>query len=197
MYGGYSAAQRQVLGVFPSGMTPDTAHFPVKRITATYREKDNLSHRDFLGACLSLRITRESIGDIVISPGTAHIMVLDSVASVLLSELRKVGNMGIRCVVGQDGEVQRNDNFEALRGTVHSPRMDSLVSLLTGLSREKSASLIKGEKVQRNHTLCQSVSAAFAAGDTISIRGYGRFIVDNIGNPTKKGRLPIDCRKYR
>ena len=35
-----------------------------------------------------------------------------------------------------------------------------------------------------------------AAGDTITCRGLGKCVLDSVGAPTKKGRLPVDIRRY-
>jgi RNA-binding protein YlmH len=42
-----------------------------------------------------------------------------------------------------------------------------------------------------------SVSDLIVPGDIITIRRYGKYIVDELGNPTKKGRLPLLFRKYK
>ena len=34
-------------------------------------------------------------------------------------------------------------------------------------------------------------------GDRVSVRGEGRFLVDALGPPTKKGRLFVTVKKYR
>jgi len=196
LYGGFSDAVRQVLGVFPQRCSPDAAMFPVQAVTVRYRGSAAPTHRDFLGACLALLITRESIGDIVPDDGRCTIFCLKSVAHVLLYELKKVGSVGVRCEAGAQGEVTLRQEFDPIRGTVSSRRLDCLVSLLTGLAREKSARLIQAEQVSLNHVVAASVSKEFSSGDTVSIWGRGKFIVDKIGEPTKKGRLPVDIRKY-
>ena len=35
-----------------------------------------------------------------------------------------------------------------------------------------------------------------SAGDTITCRGLGKCVLDSVGAPTKKGRLPVDIRRY-
>ncbi|MGN0479810.1 MAG: S4 domain-containing protein, partial [Hominenteromicrobium sp.] len=87
-------------------------------------------------------------------------------------------------------------SFQPVSGVVASDRLDCLVALISGSSREKAAQMIAGGLVSVNHRETLSASARVAQGDTISIRRCGRFILDSLGPKTKKGRLSIKCRKY-
>ena len=87
-------------------------------------------------------------------------------------------------------------SFQPVGGVIASERLDCLVALLAGSGREKAAQMISGGYVSVNHRETDSVSAKVNEGDVISIRRYGRFIVDSLGPYTKKGRLSIKCRKY-
>lgn len=62
-------------------------------------------------------------------------------------------------------------------------------------SREAAARLIESGQVEKNHRPCLSVSETVREGDVLSIRGKGRFLVDRIGPPTKKGRLFLHGRQ--
>jgi len=195
-FGGFPEAQRVMLGVFGEYERPAIEVFPIQPITILYRQGDTPGHRDFLGACLGLLIKRESIGDIVPDTGRCTLFAQSSVAPVILQELRKVGSVGVRCQPGVTGEVVVRQEFEQRTGTVPSTRADCLVSLATGLSREKSAALLKAERVQLNDVVVAAASREFGEGDVLVIRGFGKYIVKNIGGPTRKGRLPVTLKKY-
>jgi RNA-binding protein YlmH len=146
---------------------------------------------------MSMQIKRESVGDILIRERRCDVFLLEPVARLVLDELTKIGGAGVRCEAAAETEYTRTDSFDASRGTVMTPRADAVVSVLTNLSRGKASELIRAEHVQRNHATLTSVSAEIAAGDVITIRRYGKYIVDEIGSPTKKGRLPLLYRKYK
>jgi len=196
LYGGFDGAQRLMLGVFAPGEKPREDAFPLEVLTLCHRPKDPPGHRDFLGALMALGITRESVGDIYPGPGRCVLAVTRPAGALMRGELTKVGSTGVRICPGLPGDFHVRQNFEEHRGTVQSPRLDSLVSVLTGLSREKSVKLIQRELVRHRNTTAKSSSALCREGDEISVRGYGKFVVDTIGAPTKKGRLPIHYRKY-
>lgn len=198
LYGGYEDASRTLLGIFPEYVDitqPPCTLFPsFSTITLHYRTK--LSHRDFLGALMNLGITRESVGDILVGDGIAVLFVLSTITQIIVSELTKVGNVGVRCEIGRPEILPVEEHFLEIKDTISSLRLDCTVSALTKLSREKASALIKQGLVAQNFTYMQSGSGSVAEGDKISIRGYGKFIVAQVGGLTKKGRIQLVCKKY-
>ena len=195
-FGGYEGAVRNMCGFFAVYDEPQPAAFPIRALTLTYPAARALSHRDFLGTLMGMGITREVVGDILPSPGTCVIFLAESIFDFVCQEIKTVGNTG---VVGKPSFRTADlptPAFQELRGTVSSLRMDSFVKLVTHIAREKSADMIRAGLVQRNYNTVQSVSENFAPGDTITIRGHGKFIVDDAGAPNKKGRIPLAVRKF-
>lgn len=195
-YGGFPDAVRRMFGVFPAWQQPEDDAFPVVHAVFRYPEASLPTHRDFLGAVLSLGIDRESVGDILPQSGRCDLFLAAPVAPFVTENLRKVGGTGVRYAAAEKGEVAFTQQFEELRGTVSSLRLDCIVALLTRLSREKSAALIEAGMVRQNHVPVQAVSRHCVSGDVFSIRGYGRFRLESAGAPTRKGRLPVVCLKY-
>ncbi len=198
LFGGYAGAARTVAGFFPdwdlSGPCDDA--FPIKALTLRCLGDITLTHRDVLGSLMSLRLARESIGDIVCGEGQCVLFALESVAPVIVDELTKVGGAGVRCEEGAPAPVEKAARFEDIEGTVPSLRLDCLVKLVTNKAREKSAALIEAALVSLGHTVTQNVSHPFAEGDILTVRGYGKFRVAHIAGPTKKGRLRVTVQKY-
>lgn len=196
LWGGYPEAERCQLGVFPDYLEPASEQYPITPVTITYKSEYELSHRDFLGALMSLQLKREAIGDILVSPGRTIIFLLDTAQPVVLSELSQVGRVGVKICGGLEGELPDKSVFEELTGTVASPRLDCVVSMLTGKSREKSAALIRAGLVLVNHQAVDEVSTLLQPSDRLTIRGYGKFIFGGETRRTKKDRLLISVQKY-
>lgn len=196
LFGGYQDSQRRVFGVFSEFSQPDEALFPIEAITASFRKQDKISHRDVLGALMGLKINRNAVGDILIGEGVAVFFLLKSVAPLVVEELDKIGRVGVKCALGQPEVLPSGVHFEPIEGTIASFRLDCIVSFLTGLSREKAAKLIQAELVQVNHVPAFSNSISLQESDVISVRGYGKFILSEVGRQTKKGRYHITCLKY-
>lgn len=199
VYGGYPDAERKMAGLFSPWAEAEVSAFPISVLDIHLPRDAEVSHRDVLGSLMALQIKRETIGDILTEPErrVCHVFLQQSVARFVCDALERVARYGVHCVLAAPGEeYTRTEVMQPIYGTVKSARMDALVSLLTGLSREKGAALIQAERVQCNGMLVRSLSAPFLSGDVITIRGYGKYKVEHIGDITKKGRLSINCSKF-
>lgn len=194
--GGHGDPERVVFGAFPDFMEPEEAAFPIAAVTARFRRCDSLSHRDFLGALLAQGIERETLGDILVEEGRCVFFVRSEMADFILSQVKKIGRVGVSLAPGMEMPLPAAGRFEDFSAVVASARLDCIVAAAAGTSREKAAELIRAGMVMLNHTEAGSVSAPVAQGDRLSVRGKGRYLLDRLGPVTKKGRLSIAGRKY-
>lgn len=75
LWGGYKEAERRI-ACFGFTETPETDELPAQWICiapAAQKFADALTHRDFLGALLSLGLRREMIGDIVVTENCGYV----------------------------------------------------------------------------------------------------------------------------
>ena len=81
-WGGYDGAERAVFLFLPDWMEPSDAgtYSLIRCLRAAFREGESLTHRDFLGSLMGMGIVREKIGDILVGPDSADVLVLDTVA---------------------------------------------------------------------------------------------------------------------
>ena len=75
--GGYEGAERQILLFLPDWMEPENAESPIRCLRASFREDEKPAHRDFLGSLMGMGIVREKVGDILVGPDSADLLVLD------------------------------------------------------------------------------------------------------------------------
>ena len=73
---------------------------------------------------------------------------------------------------------------------------DCVVASLCNLAREKGQNLIKGGLVEHNYETAVKIDTRVVAGDIISARGYGKFVIRDISQTTKKGRIRLLADKY-
>lgn len=197
-WGGFENAQRKMLCIYSeycAGCFME--EFPMKCLTFTYRKEDKLTHRDFLGSFMAMRLKRETIGDIIIGCGEAQVMVSEVAAKLITSLTSKIGRVGVKVTDTEPFRLEVRQEFEYIGGTAASMRLDCIVSLAAKVSREKAAMLIRSEKVCVNHLPSASVSRELCEGDVITIRGFGKFILKEAGGTTKKGRIHINLCKYK
>lgn len=195
-WGGFSQAERVIAGVFPDYLEPDASLFPLQALTFRFREEDALSHRDFLGALMSLGVERSMIGDILVEKGRAVLFVREEMTGYFLQNIRKIGRVGVKILEGAEEPFPEAHQFQNVSGVIASERLDCFTALLCKTSREKAAGFIVQGLVMINHVVQDSVSVRVQEGDILSIRGKGKFIVDQVGPETAKGRLSVQCRKY-
>lgn len=191
-WGGYENAERKM---FCSCLT-EADGFPVEAITFTFRAENELTHRDFLGALMNLGTKRDRIGDILVDKGAAIVFVSKSVSEIILNEISKVRNIGVKSELGINVPIPEI-KYEEKDIISASLRIDSVISVLCGISRERSAALVRSGDAIINGVQRISPSENLEEGDKFSIRGYGKFIVSEIGSNTKKGKLHIIVKKYK
>lgn len=96
-----------------------------------------------MGALLSCGIRRDKIGDILCGDGLTVVFADTEIASFLCDQIRTVRNEGVSVVRGVEGELPEARQFRELRDTIASPRLDAVVRVAVGASREEAARRIE------------------------------------------------------
>lgn len=195
-FGGAENCERRILCVFSEYCRPENSEFPLSCITFRYKPSYNLSHRDFLGALMSLNIKREAVGDILTGEGAAQIFVIESVKNTILDEIRKIGSTGVDVTSDEPLFLDKTLSFREINGTVSSMRLDCVLSLALRISRSKAASLISAGAAEVNFCPADDTSFVMKQGDTFSVRKHGKFRIEEISGVSKKGRIHISVLKY-
>ena len=196
-YGGHANAERVFFGAFPDWCTDGReGFFPIRPITLTYRKGSGLAHRDFLGSLMALRIRREAVGDILIEDGRAVAFLSRETAPLVLSELRKIGSVGVTACEGAAPPLPCAHRMEAFFATIPSPRLDAVVAVLAKTGRGEAARLIESGLVAVDALVCEKTTRAVLAGSVIKIRGKGKFKIDSLDEKTKKQRLVLRYEQY-
>jgi len=196
-WGGYKEAERVMAGFFPDYMEPEPAVFPIKPFTFTFRKEDKPGHRDFLGSFMGLGIERDVVGDILVGEGRCVVFIREEMGRYFTDNLRKIGRIGVKLSEGCQHPLPDSRVYKPVGGVVASARLDCMVALLCKTSREKAAGMIIGGLAAVNHLEVLAGDRKIEESDIITVRGYGKFIIDTLGPLTGKGRLKVQCRKYQ
>jgi RNA-binding protein YlmH len=145
---------------------------------------------------MGLGIKRSCIGDIVLEENEGYPFAERQMASHIADSLTSAGRIRL--------QVEALDHFPRLEppkgvemhDTVHSMRLDAVVAAGFNLSRGDAADLIAAGHVKLRHLPNEHTDARVGEGDVISVRGHGRLVVEEVGSPTKKGRLPLRLTRY-
>lgn len=198
--GGYDSAERRI-AVFgnenDTGYAYSTDITVIKISSLSEKFAEKLSHRDCLGAILSLGIKREFTGDILIDGYTAYVFVINTVAAFITENLKRIKHTDITCSICDDIPNGIIKEPEAEIFFISSERLDCVISAVFNLSRTAAREYFEKEKVFVNSALAVSPSAVIKQNDIISVRGMGRFKYLGIQKETKKGRLCVLAGIYK
>ena len=198
LYGGMEDCERQRMG-FSLEEIPLEA-FPIKIIKIRRKSRKfgqaDLGHRDYLGSILGLGIDRGKVGDILVSEEEAVCFVTEEIAPYITAMLEQVSKTAVIAEEAEGAEAIPQRQTERKRLTVASLRLDAVAGEAFHLSRGKVQALIGAEKAQVNWNTVTNTSHQLKEGDMVSLRGFGRFRVREIGGKTKKDRTGLEIEKY-
>lgn len=171
---------------------------PVAAVRATYFEKDQLTHRDFLGGLMGVGIKRETVGDIYVGTGTCDFLVTREILPYVLDNFISAGRtkLHLDSIPLEELRVPQV-TVKEIKDTVSSLRLDSVVGSGFNMARGKAAALIETGKVSLNDLPCMKGDKLLAEGDKVSARGFGKLILAQVGGRTKKDRISIVLQRFQ
>lgn len=204
LFGGYEFAERQMAVFVPdapfytsasqAGQEGAAYDYPIAtlKVTAKYPKfAERLTHRDYLGAVMNLGIDRGKIGDIIVGENEAYVFCHEKMAEYLTEELSQIKHTQAEAVITEAPASITQPSFTEKRGSVASLRADSIVALAAGRSRSSVLELFRTGKIFVNGKLIESGSFLLKEGDSLTIRGVGRFKFEEVLSITKKERYSI------
>ncbi len=194
-FGGTEDAERKILGIFPDYVYDKIGEYPISVLRILHSRP--LTHRDFLGAFMSLGIKRELLGDILVGECETYFFLQPSLVSFVTDNIEKIGNVGVKIESCNFSDIKLTEQrFSDETAIISSLRLDCVVAAVADKSRNDVSKLILGEKVNVNHEIVSSCSKSVCEGDVISVRSVGKFKIGNVVTQTKKGRLVLSYKKY-
>lgn len=216
-FGGYTGAERVCLFLLPDYLL---ACLSAERESTDYREQlteligddiresvsalritgsgfCSLSHRDYLGAILGLGLERDAIGDIAVQNDHEAVVFCPAHLIPFIKEhLSKVARDTVRCrEYTPDERFTDGKSYAPMHATVASARLDCIVAALTNLSREAAQTAVRSGLVEVDFECEERVDLILVPPTTLSIRGYGRFILRAFEGETRKGRMRVRADK--
>lgn len=204
-FGGYEDAEGQLLIIYPEKFDMDIVTKNLENIIKAIKIKlpkelkGKYTHRDYLGAAMKTGLNRNRIGDIIVFEDTAYIIVLNENAEYIkefLKELVRFSKANIEIINYNEIEI-REPEFEEIKITVSSMRLDNVVSEISRISRGKAEELLMQEKVFVNSKIETKSAKTVKENDILAIRGKGKFVVDKMVGSNKKGKSIVIIKKYK
>lgn len=196
--GGFDDAERRRLVIFPECLDPATLDDGIALLEVAGNFKfRQATHRDFLGALLSLGIKREKLGDIIVTETGCQVFADTGVQDYIAWNLNRIHRVSVRVrEIPRTALLLPQGEAREIAATVSSLRLDAVISAGFGDSRTKMAREIAAEKVRLNWLVNTDGAAEVKAGDVVSVRGRGRLEISEIRGSTKKGRIALVIKRY-
>ncbi len=199
-FGGTEEAERRIARFGDEDTLGYDEDFPVACVEIVPKNAkfaEALSHRDVLGALMSLGIERALLGDICVRGQEAYVFCCDRIADFLCAELTQIRHTQVkaaRCVTPPEGKLYETRTD---RATVTSLRLDCMTAAFINRSRGVTDQLITEKKVFLNGVPTEDGAKQLKPGDKVSVRGFGKFrFKEETGGTSKKGKYVILFETY-
>lgn len=198
--GGYDGAERRIIVFLPEYASIDDfrAESPIEILRVIHKMGGKeLTHRDYLGSILGLGISRSKIGDIIVYPNGADIIILKDMEEFLLANYEKAGRAELSLSIEPIDLLNLSSvKTVTITDTIASLRLDSVLSVAFRASRTKAQDAIKEGFVFLNGASVLKPDKEVQKGDVIVLRGRGKCVLEDIGGNSKKGRTFITVKRY-
>ncbi|ERJ13612.1 YlmH family RNA-binding protein [Haloplasma contractile] len=191
-FGGYEDAERKRCFICPSYMTIYDEIFDVKCYKIEYNKRYvDLNHQNVLGSLMALKVDRSLFGDIIFDEhDDCYFFVSKEIENLILTEFKTVGKYPIS-LKDYQGKVNYRKKYKLREVIVSSIRLDTVISSVLNVSRNQASELISKGAVSVNSKLTYYQATKCEVKDIISVRKFGRIIIDGIKGKTKRSKLIV------
>jgi RNA-binding protein YlmH len=199
LFGGISEGERKRALIMPDYFLPTEKEFQINLFEIDYPIKFvSIEHPQVLGSIMSLGLKRGKFGDILMKDGRIQFFTASEISDYLKSNLESIGRASIRLKeLALEEAITTDELWMEQAITVTSLRLDTIISGIHHISRQKSQLFIQQGLVKVNWTSIENVSFECAEGDLLSVRGYGRVKILSIEGRTKKDKWRIVVGKQK
>lgn len=204
-WGGFEEAERVVALFVPLEFDINPREYfsinpeenPLALLSVKKDSFHTLSHRDYLGAVMSLGIERGTVGDILVNENGCELVVLKPVSRFLEENLTRAGGATLSAAAKNTENITPPPkNIQDKTCVVSSLRLDGVVAEVFSLSRTAAAEAIAAGLVFINDSAVQKKDKKVAHGDKLVLRGRGKAVIKETTGETRKGRLRLAVEIY-
>ena len=198
-FGGGLTVERKRAILLPEYGIADPADFQISLFEIDYPTKFvTIEHPQVLGSLMSLGLKRGKYGDILFHDKRIQIFVCQEVSEYVKTQMQSVGRTTISLLpIELESAISSYEALEEHLITVSSLRLDTVISGIHHISRQKSLNFIQQGLVKVNWTLIENPSFECGIGDMISVRGFGRVKILSSEGRTKKEKWIINIGKQK
>ena len=197
LWGGYEGAERVIACFYPPHEQVEENQYPVVCLHSRFSEKFcSISHRDLLGAFMSLGLTRSCLGDIIIVGSDIYLFAHEQTADFIAQSMVSAGKTPLHLSILSEIPTMPEPEGTRFSAVVSSLRLDAVLAAAYRLSRSESAEIIRAGLVKVDHMACERVDALVRENTLFSVRGRGRIRLLSVDGTTRKQRIGITFFRY-
>ena len=192
--GGVEGTERMMAGFGSAQLFGYEEPFPIACIRISplqVKFAEALSHRDYLGALMHLGIERDVLGDIMIREAQAYVFCTSGMAAHIAASVTRIRHTSVQCTLLEEMPAFLAPRYTEHQDTVVSRRADVVAAMVFHLSRSQINTLFVSQRVSVNGRITANHSYVLRDGDTVAVRGYGKFRFERELGHTKKDKLLI------
>ena len=195
--GGLINSEAKKLIIAPSFYQIEKEDFEIVLVKITYAKPfGKLSHRDILGALMSLGVKRELFGDIYEYNDDFYVAMDLKIYDYVKDNLAMIKKSKVKLSLSDD-EIEIIHQYTSKTFIVSSCRLDKVVSSFYNLPRNKAVSYIRAGFVKVNHKEVEEISYLCNNSDIISLRHYGRVKFVDTKRKTKQDNYVVEGYFYK
>ena len=198
-FGGYEQAERKRALIYPDYYQLHTNDFDVSLFSISYPSKFGaLSHGKILGSLLNCGIKRDKFGDIISDGERWQVFITADVARFVAMSVERIDKVKVNMheVDYADLLVPR-DEWIVENIIVTSLRLDNMIACAYRISRQQAKQLVDSGKVKVNWCETSRTDFSLELFDIVSVRGLGRFQLQNINGKTKKDKYILSIGRLK
>lgn len=195
--GGMLNTETKRLIIAPSFYQIEKEDFEIALVKIIYAKPfGKLSHRDILGALMSLGVKRELFGDIYEYNDDFYLAMDLKIFDYVKDNLMMIKRSKVKLSL-VDEKIEVIHQYTSKTFIVSSCRLDKIVSSFYNLPRSKAVSYIRAGFVKVNHKEVEEISYLCNNSDIISLRRYGRVKFVDTKRKTKQDNWVVEGYFYK
>lgn len=195
--GGFIHSESQRIIIAPYFYEIEKEDFEIVVCKIIYAKNfEKLTHRDILGALMSLGIKRELFGDIVEKDKGFYLAVDQHIYEYLKDHLSMIKRSKVK-FVEWDEEIEVKNDYLVKSFIVSSFRLDKIISSFYKISRQKAAEFIRAGHVKVNHKPVEQINYLCNNKDIISFKKHGRVMFVDCNKQTRSDNYVVEGYFYK
>ncbi len=198
--GGFSEASRKMFCLIPEDWTSfmnvkEDLEWPM--MAMRFNRSFNFNHRHVLGTLMGLGIEHQCIGDISFDEQECQVVFDQKIFPFLKNEFVSIRGRRIAPVYFNYPDIRAfQQKKKQMNITVNSPRIDTVIDRIWGLSRQNAETAIRQSRIRVNYLEIDKKNFVVKSGDIISFKGKGKAKIVAFNGKSKKGKYQIQVEKY-